>query len=112
MVVTLQIDEPLASRLQAKAVVQHLSTEDFARMLLGEGLQRLEDSEVWNSQNQRRIDLIRKSSHETLTETEEDELQQLQEVADQRLEARDHELLAHLDRLKQAVNLLPDARSA
>ncbi len=113
MVVTIEIDEPLASRLQAEAAVQKLSPQDFARILLGEVLQRIEDSEAWETQNQRRISLIRKSSIEVLTEAEQSELQRLQDIADQQLEVRDHELLAQLDRLKQAVAQLPtDAETA
>jgi len=107
MMVTIEIDEPLASRLQAQADVQKLSPEDFVRILLGEVLQRMEESETWETQNQRRIVLIRKSSIEMLTEAEQSELQWLQDVADQRLEARDQELLAQLDRFKQAVDQLP-----
>ncbi len=107
MVVTIEIDEPLASRLQAKAAINKLSTEDFARMLLGEILQHIENSEAWETQNQRRIDLIKKSSIKELTDAEQVELQQFQDIADQQLEMRDDELLAQLDRLKQAVAQLP-----
>ena len=112
MVVTIEIDEPLASRLQAKAAVQNVSPEEFARMLLGESLQRMDDSETWEAQNRRRISLIKKSSIETLTALEQDELQQLQDTADQRLEERDHELLAQLERFKQAAEKLlpPDGK--
>jgi len=64
-------------------------------------------SETWEAQNQRRVALIRKRSVETLTEVEKSELQLLQDIADQQLAVRDHELLAQLDRLKQAVAQLP-----
>lgn len=107
MVVTIEIDAPLASRLQAKAADQKLSPEDYARILLGDVLQQMDDSEAWETQNQRRITLIRKSSIEILTEAEQSELQRLQDIADQKFEARDHELLAQLDRFKQAVAQLP-----
>jgi hypothetical protein len=109
MVVTLAIDEPLASRLQAKAAARQVSPEEFARALLGEALQQMDDAETWEGQNQRRITLIRKSSVEALTEAEQAELQWLQNAADQRLEARDRELLAQLDRFKHAVAHLPSA---
>jgi hypothetical protein len=109
MVVTLAIDEPLASRLQAKAAARQVSPEEFARTLLGEALQQMDDAEAWEGQNQRRIALIRKSSAEALTEAEQAELQWLQDAADRRLEARDRELLAQLDRFKHAVEHLPSA---
>ena len=67
----------------------------------------MEKSETWEAQNQRRVTPIRKCSVETLTEAEQSELQRLQDIADQQLEARDHELLAQLDRLKQAIDQLP-----
>jgi hypothetical protein len=44
---------------------------------------------------------------EALTEAEQAELQGLQEAADRRLEERDWELLAGLERFKQAVTQLP-----
>ena len=107
MVVILAIDEPLASRLQAKAAARQVSLEEFARVLLDEALQQMDDSDAWEVQNQRRIALIRKSSVEALTEAEQAELQSLQDATDQRLEVRDRELLAQLDRFKHAVAQLP-----
>ncbi len=101
MAVTIEIAEPLASRLQVKAAVRQVSPVAFARALLGEALQRMDDSEAWEIQNQRRIELIRKSSIEALPEAEQAELQALQDATDQRLEERDRELLAQLDQFKQ-----------
>ena len=63
----------------------------------------MDDSEAWEVQNQRRIELIRKSAVETLTEAEQAELQSLQDAADRRLEERDWALLTQLDRLKRAI---------
>ena len=103
MVVTIAIDEPLASRLQAQAAARQVSPEECARALLGEALQHMDDSEAWEVQNQRRIELIRKSAVETLTEAEQAELQSLQDAADRRLEERDWALLTQLDRLKRAI---------
>ena len=107
MVITLAIDEPLASRLQAKAAARQVSPEEFARALLDEALQQMDDSDAWEVQNQRRIALIRKSSVEALTEAEQAELQSLQDATDRWLEVRDRELLAQLDRFKHAVAQLP-----
>jgi hypothetical protein len=68
----------------------------------------MDDSEAWEVQNQRRIDPIRKSFIETLTEAEQTALQALQDAADQQLEQRDRDLLAQLDRFKHALeNGLP-----
>ena len=67
----------------------------------------MDDSEAWEVQNHRRIALIRKSSVGALTEAEQAELQALQDAADRRLEERDWELLAQLERFKRAVEQLP-----
>jgi hypothetical protein len=67
----------------------------------------MDDAEAWAVQNQRRVTLIRKSAVEALTEAEQAELQGLQETADRRLEECDWELLAGLERFKQAVTQLP-----
>jgi plasmid stability protein len=107
MGVTIEVDELLAARLRVKAAAQKVSLEVFARDLLGEALQRLDDVETWEVQNRRRIDLIKKSAVAVLSESEQYELQTLQDAADRRLEARDRELLAQLDRFKHAVEQLP-----
>ena len=109
MVVTLEIGEPLASRLQAQAVARQISPREFVCAVLDEALQHIEDAEVWEVQNQRRIALISKSAVEALTAVEHTELQALQDAADRRLEARDQELLAQLDRFKRAVEQLSAA---
>ena len=79
------LDEPLASRLQAQAAARRVSPEEFARALLDEALQHMDDAEARAVQNQRRVTLIRKSAVEALTEAEQAELQGLQETADRRL---------------------------
>ena len=84
MVVTIIMDEPLTSRLQAQAAARQVSPEEFACALLGEARQHMDDSEAWEVQKQRRIELIRKSAVETLTEAEQAELPSLQDAADRR----------------------------
>ena len=107
MGVTIEVDEPLAARLRAKAAAQQVSLEAFACDLLGEALQRMDEAETWEVHNRRRIELIKKSIVAALSESEQTELQSLQDAADRQLEARDHELLAQLARFKHAVEQLP-----
>lgn len=107
MEVTIEVDELLAAQLRVKAAAQKVSLEVLARDLLSEALQRLDDVETWEVQNRRRIDLIKKSAVTVLSDSEQHELQTLQEAADRRLEVRDRELLAQLDRFKHAVEQLP-----
>jgi len=107
MELTIQLDDPLASQLHDRASASQLPPQEYARRLLGEALQSLDESAKWDTQNRRRIALIRKSVHEGLAIDEQAELQSLQEAADQRLEARDRQLLDELARFKEAVERLP-----
>ena len=105
MELTIQLDDPLASQLHDRASASQLPPQEYARRLLGEALPSLDESAKWDTQNRRRIALIRKS--EGLAIDEQAELQSLQEAADQRLEARDRQLLDELARFKEAVERLP-----
>jgi hypothetical protein len=66
----------------------------------------------WDELNRRRIELIRKGNREGLSAAEADELQQLQDAADQRLEQVDLQLLDQLNRFRDAVDNLPLKESA
>jgi hypothetical protein len=112
MSVTIELDGPLASQLQAQAADRQLPPDEFARRLLGEALQHIDQSERWQAQNCRRIDLIKKSSAQALTAHEAAELQSLQDLADRRLEERDRQLLEQLDHFQQAARTLADDATA
>jgi hypothetical protein len=79
MTLTINLDQVLAVQLRRKASARQLSVEESAVRLLGEAVERLEETE----------------------------LDALQSVLDRRLEPTDDRLLAELDRMNRAVAALP-----
>lgn len=61
MTLTIEIDGALASQLQTTAAARQLAPEELARALLGKALQHIDESQRWQAQNQRLIELIKKS---------------------------------------------------
>lgn len=110
MSVTIQLDDALATQLRSRAQAGQVSLEEFARYLLGDALRQLELKERSQAEQQRRLALIRKSASAPLTPEEEEELRQLQEALDRRLEQADDQLLDGLDRLRQAADQLADGQ--
>lgn len=103
MATAIQLDDALASQLRSEATARRLSVEEFSRRLLADALEHIEASNHWGSRNQRRIELICKSTNVQLTPAEQAELDELQVELYQRLEARDRELLGKLSELENAV---------
>jgi hypothetical protein len=65
---TIQLDETLAAQLRSEASARQLSIEELSHRLLTEAVQRIEVSSRWGARNQRRIELIRKSTRVKLTQ--------------------------------------------
>lgn len=107
-VVNIELQDPLASRLQKKTFDEKLRVDEFARGLLARAFEQIDDFQQWETLNPRRIELIEKSGAQTLTEAKRSERKDLQNVADQRLDARDQQLRTRLEELKQAMKNLPD----
>jgi len=103
MVVTVHLKDPVASWVQARASAQNVSPEDVVHDILANERERAETSEEWQELNRRRLALIQKEYYDGLTHQEESELEALQRAADRHLETRDRQLLANLDRLRQAA---------
>ena len=103
MATAIPLDDALASQLRSEATARRLSVEEFSRRLLAEALQHIEASSRWGARNQRRIELIRKSTKVQLTLAEQGELDELQVELYQRMEATDQELLSNLNELENAV---------
>ena len=110
MTIMLEIDDPLASILQTAAMSRQLTATELAKRLLADALGEKDGN--WDELNRRRIELIRKGNREGLSAAEADELQQLQDAADQRLEQVDLQLLDQLNRFRDAVDNLPLKESA
>ena len=109
MATTIRLDDALASRLGSEARSRRMSVEELSRRLLIEAVQRIEGSSDWDVRNQRRIELIRKSTNARLTSAEQAELDELQAELYQRMEAMDQELLSRLNELEDAVLPQPAA---
>jgi hypothetical protein len=102
------LEGPLAAWVEREASAQNVSPDQIVRDILVGERQRRDDSEQWQHINPRRQELIQKEFSTGLTPEEEAELETLQRAADKLLEARDRQMLAHLEQLRQAVAALPD----
>ena len=85
MATAIPLDDALASQLRSEATARRLSVEEFGRRLLAEALHHIEASSHWSARNQRRIELIRKSTKVQLTPAEQTELDELQAELYQRM---------------------------
>jgi hypothetical protein len=103
MSVTITVPEPLAGRLKSEAQQRRVSLTDLAADLLARALDGTGDA-TWYELNQRRLALLHKSAKTGLTPRESHELQELQSLADRRLEALDAERLAEVERMEREVN--------
>jgi hypothetical protein len=103
MSVTIQLNDTLAAQLKEKAAARQISLEEFTVHLLDGALGQLEIADQWAAQNQRRLDLIRKSCTTRLSPHEQVELQELQAALDQRLEPIDDRLLENLRQWQSAA---------
>jgi hypothetical protein len=107
MPVTIQLNDALAAQLRKTAAARRLSLEEFTAHLLDGALGQIEAADRWAAQNQRRLDLIRKSCTSSLSSQEQVELQGLQTALDQRLEPFDDALLDSLRHWQSATERLP-----
>jgi hypothetical protein len=84
--------------------------EALVLQILGEAVANGDDAE-WRACNQRRIQLIRQQFVEGLSTDEEDELQQLQDMADQYVERFDAQMLDDVKHLYRQAKRIVDASS-
>ena len=96
----------LADQLRAQARVAQQPVEALAQELLGEAVRQRGLAAEWDRRNQRRVELIRKSTRRGLTVAEQAELDSLQADVDQRLGHWDDELFEQLSDLEQGVENL------
>lgn len=107
MAITITVLEPLASRLQSRAQAEKVPIDELVSRLLENGMQRPLPPADWRIANGRRITLIEKRFTGSLTDNEREELQRLQDLADQQLEEGDARMLQDVARLEA---LTQDAR--
>ena len=105
MSVVITVYDDLARRLQVEAGNRRVSVEKLAVDILDNAVRpRHGDRDTdWGNRNQRRLELIRKSTRCDLSQQEQTELDQLQSWLDEQFEAFDTGLLTQLDEMKQAV---------
>lgn len=103
MSVTITVQDPLAAKLRSEAQQQRLSLQELATNLLARALSDAHDA-GWRKADLRRLALVHKSSTAGLTPEEASELEQLQILADQRLETLEAERLAEVERIEQEVH--------
>ena len=89
MPLTITVPDPLARLLQSRAQAEKIPVEELASRLLKTGLQNSLEPEQWVIANERRVARIEKQFRSGLTDQEQEELQQLQEIADRQLEELD-----------------------
>ena len=89
MSLTITVPDPLARRLQSRAHAQEIPVDELASRLLESGMQNALEPGQWTIVNERRVALIGKRFKGGLTDQEQEELQQLQELADRQLEELD-----------------------
>lgn len=80
--------------------------EELATTILENAVSRSAADEDWGPRNQRRVELIRKSTRCELTQHEQAELDELQSCLEERFERFDRGLLTQLAEIKQAIQHL------
>ena len=106
MPVTITLPEPLAGQLKSAARQRQVGLTEFAADLLARALDGARETTretTWYEVNQQRLALLHKSAKTGLTPREAHELQELQSLADQRLEAMGAERLAEVARMEREV---------
>jgi hypothetical protein len=107
----IHVREDLAQRLQAEAKNRSVSVEELALTILDGAVPPVPQDPGWGKRNQRRLELIRKSTRCPLSEQEQAELDQLQGWLDETFQSFDAGLLKQLHDMKQAVAQLSSEAS-
>jgi hypothetical protein len=89
MTLTITVPDPLARLLQSRAQAVKIPVDELASRLLETGMQNPLEPGQWTIANERRVALIEKRFNGGLTDQEQEELQQLQALADRQLEELD-----------------------
>jgi hypothetical protein len=106
MSVVINVNDDLARRLQAEAAYRRVPVEVLATTILDQAVPRYDADRDWGQRNQRRLELIRKSTRSELTRLEQEELDRLQGWLDEQFVSFDAGLLNQLDEMKQTVQRL------
>jgi membrane carboxypeptidase/penicillin-binding protein PbpC len=108
MTITITLEGELAQRLQRQAEARRLSVQEWAILVLGQAPDRPAQAEAWRELNARRFELIRQRHQGGLTQAEEAELAELQDMADKWLEPVDRRRLEMLQPFEEMTHRLTD----
>lgn len=89
MPLTIAVPDPLGRLLQSRAQAEKIPVDELASRLLQTGMQHPLALAQWTIANERRVALIEKRFNGGLTDQEQEDLQQLQEIADRQLDELD-----------------------
>lgn len=106
MSVTITLNDELAQRLKRQARSRHVSLEEWALLVLDRAPEPPDQPDAWRELNARRFALIQKRHEAGLTESEDEELAELQAMADRWLEPIDQQRLADLEPLEELAGRL------
>ena len=110
---TIAVPERLAARLAKKAKSQRTTVESLVVTILDAAIDADDSSDDWSAKNARRVALIHQRFTQGLDAAEVRELDQLQELATQRLEAWDSQLLSDVAAMQKAVDrVIPHSGTA
>jgi len=102
---TITLDDPTVATLGRRAAASNRSIDEEAADLIARALSEDAD-EAWERSNRRRLELIHKSTTDSLTESDREELERLQTLADRRLEQLDKKRLDEVGRMEAEANRL------
>jgi hypothetical protein len=89
MSLTITVPDPLAGQIRSRAQAEKIPVDELASRLLETGMKTPLEPGQWAVANERRVALIGKRFNGGLTDPEQLDLQQLQELADRQLEELD-----------------------
>ncbi len=100
---TIAVPERLAARLEKKARSQRTTVESLVVTILDAAIDADDSSDDWSAKNARRVALIHQRFAQGLDAAETRELEHLQDLATERLEAWDSQLLSDVAAMREAV---------
>ena len=100
---TIAVPERLAARLEKQAQSQRATVESLVVTILDAAIDADDSRDDWSATNARRVALIHQRFSQGLDAAETRELELLQDLATERLEAWDSQLLSDVAAMREAV---------
>ena len=100
---TIAVPDKFVARLEKKAHSQQTTVESLVVTILDAAIDADDSSDDWSAKNARRVALIHQRFAHGLDAAETRELEHLQDLATERLEAWDSQLLSDVAAMRKAV---------